>query len=111
MTLNYDFKGCVCHKPKRIYCHKCNKYAKSIKPIFICKYNKQTFAIVAVCEKCHNTKQSLMFDNFYEKFPSYYFDLKLSSFYNNKLKDKIGIKQRLEKDLFYIINEPLTRSY
>ena len=32
----------------------------------------------------------------------YYFDLKQSKFYINEIKDKNGIKHKLEKDLFYL---------
>ena len=111
MTLNNDFGSSACHKPKEIYCHECKEYTQSIEPILIRRYNKQTFAIVTVCKKCDNTKQCLMSDDFYVKFPLYYFDLKLSKFYINEIKDKNGIKLKLEKDLFYLINEPLPRSY
>ena len=52
-----------------------------------------------------------MFNDFYEKFPLYYFDLKLSKFYIDEIKDKNGIKHKLEKDLFYLLNELLSRSY
>ena len=52
-----------------------------------------------------------MSDDFYEKFPLYYFDLKLSKFFINEIKDKNGIKHKLEEDLFYLMNEPLSRSY
>ena len=83
MTLNNDFGSSVCHKPKGIYYQECKKYRQSIEPILIRRYNKQTFAIVIVCKKCDNTKQCSMFNDFYEKFPLYYFDLKLSKFYIN----------------------------
>ena len=111
MTLNNDFGSSVCHKLKGIYCHECKEYTQSIEPIFIRRYSKQTFAILTVCKKCDNTKQCSMSDDFYEKFPLYYFDLKLSKFYINEIKDNNGIKHKLEKDLFYLINEPLSRSY
>ena len=111
MTLNNDFGSSEYHKPKGIYCHECKEYTQSIEPILIRRYNKQTFAIVTVCKKCDNTKQCSMSDDFYEQFPLYYFDLKLSKFYINEIKDKNGIKHKLEKDLFYLINEPLSRSY
>ena len=52
-----------------------------------------------------------MSDDLYEIFPLYYCDLKLSKFYINEIKDKNGIKHKLENDLFYIKNEPLSRSY
>ena len=111
MTLNNDFGSSACHKPKGIYCHECKEYTQSIEPILIRRYNKQIFAIVAVCKKFDNTKQCSMSDGFYEKFPLYYFDIKLSKFYINEIKDKNGIKHKLDKDLFYLINEPLSRSY
>ena len=41
----------------------------------------------------------------------YYFDLKLSKLYINEIKDKNKIKHKLEIDLFYLINDPLSRSY
>ena len=85
MTLNNDFGGSVCHKPKGIYCHECKKYTQSIEPILIRRYNKQTFANVTVCIKCDNTKQSSMSNNFYEKFPPYYFNFNLSKFYINEI--------------------------
>ena len=77
MTLNNDFGShnmywrSVCHKPKRMYCHECKEYTQSIQPILIRTYNRQTFAIVAVCKKCHNTKQCSMSDDLYEKFSLY----------------------------------------
>ena len=52
-----------------------------------------------------------MSDDLYEKFPLYYFDLKLSKFYINEFTANNGIKHKIEKDLFYLINEPLSRSY
>ena len=52
-----------------------------------------------------------MSDDFYEKFSLYCFDLKLSKFYINEIKDRNGIKHKLEKNLFYFINLPLSRSY
>ena len=45
MTLNNDFGRSVCHKPKRMFCHECNEYTQSIKPILIRRNNKQTFSI------------------------------------------------------------------
>ena len=111
MTLNNNFNSSVCHKPKKIYCHECNKYTQSIVPILICRYNKQTLAIVTVCKKCDNTKQCSMSDDFYEKFSLYYFDHELSKFYISEITDKNGIKHKLEKNLFYFINEPLSRRY
>ena len=77
MTLNNNFGSSVYHKPKGIYCYKCKEYTKSIEFILIRRYNIQTFAILTVCKKCDNTKQCSMSDDFYEKFPLYYFDLKL----------------------------------
>ena len=56
MTLNNNFINSICHKPKGIYCHECKQYTQSIEPILIRRYNKQTFAIVTVCNKCGNTK-------------------------------------------------------
>ena len=50
MTLNNDFGSSVCNKPKKIYCQECKEYTQSIEPIFIQRYNKQTFAIVRVCK-------------------------------------------------------------
>ena len=52
-----------------------------------------------------------MSDDFYEIFPLYYFNLKLSKFYINEIKDKNCIKHKLENDLFYLINEQLSRGY
>ena len=71
----------------------------------------QTFAIVTVCKYCDNTKQCLMSDYFYEKFPLYYFDLNISKFYNNEIKDENGIKHKLENDLIYLLNKLLSKSY
>ena len=53
MTSNHDFASSECHKPKRMYCHECNEYTQSIKSILIRRYNKQTFSILAKCEKCN----------------------------------------------------------
>ena len=97
MTLNNNFGSSECHKPKGIYCHECKEYTQSIEPILIRRYNKQTFAIVTVCNKCDNTKQCSMSDDFYEKFPLYYFDLKLSKFYINEIKDKKWHKTQIRK--------------
>ena len=52
-----------------------------------------------------------MSDDFYVKILFYYFDLKLSKLYINEIKDKNGLKHKLEIDLFYLINKPLCRSY
>ena len=41
---------------------------------------------------------------FIKKFPPYYFDLKLSKFFLNEITDNYGIKHKIEKDLFYLIN-------
>ena len=73
MTLNNDYGSFVCHKLKGIYCHECKKYTQSIEPMLIRSYNKQTFAIVKGCNRCDNTKQCSMSDDFYEKFFSYYY--------------------------------------
>ena len=111
MTFNNNFGSTVSHQTKGIYCHECKQYTQSIEPILIRKYNKQTFPIVTLCKKCGNTKQCLMSDDLYEKFTLYYYDLKLSKFYINEITDNNGIKHKIEKDLFYLINEPLSRSY
>ena len=96
-------------KPKRIYCYDCNEYTEISEPILIRRYNKQTFSILAMCKKCSNIKQCAVSDDLYEKFPLYYFDLKLSKYFLNEVVDKNGIKHKLEKDLVYIINEPIDR--
>ena len=95
----------------KIYCHECKKYTQIIEPSLIRRFNMQTFAIVTVCQKYNNTKQCLMSNYLYEKFPFYYFNLKLSKIYINEMTDNYGIKHKIEKDLFYLINEPLSRSY
>ena len=41
-----------------------------------------------------------MSDDFYETFPLYYFDFKLSKFYINEIKDNNGIKHKLKKIYF-----------
>ena len=51
MTSNNDFCSAVCHKPKGIYWHECKIYTQSIEHILIWRYNKQSFAIVRVCNK------------------------------------------------------------
>ena len=63
-----------------------NEYTKSIEPILIRGYNKQTFSIFAKCENCNTIKNTAVSDDFYKKFPPYYFDLKLSKFFLMKLK-------------------------
>ena len=107
MTSNNDFGSSVCHKPKRMYCHECKDYTQSIEPILNRRYNKQTFSILAKCEKCNEIKNIALSDDFYKKFPLYYFDLKLSKFFLNEITDNYNIKHKIEKDLFYLINEPL----
>ena len=57
MTSNKNFGSSVCHKPKRMYCHECKNYTKSIEPTLIRRYNKQTFSILAKCEKCNEIKK------------------------------------------------------
>ena len=93
-------------RPKRIYCHDCREYTESIEPIIIRRYNTYGFAILSLCNKCQKLKQCSISDEYHVKFPSYYFDLKSSKFYMNEIEDNNGIKHKLEKDLFYIINEP-----
>ena len=56
MTLKNDFGSSECNKPKRMYCHECKEYTQSIEPILIRRYNKQTFSILAICEKCSEIK-------------------------------------------------------
>ena len=107
MTSNNDFGSSECHKPNRMYCHEYKEYTQSIKLIFIRRYHKQTFSILAKCEKCNEIKNIALFDDFYKKFNPYYFDLKLSKFFLNEITDNNGIKHKIEKDLFYLINEPL----
>ena len=94
-------------KPKRIYCYDCNEYTESIEPILFRRYNKPTFSILAMCNKCSNIKQCAVSDDLYEKFPLSYFDFKLSKYFLNEVVDKNGINYKLEKDRFYIINEPI----
>ena len=86
MTSNNDFVSSVCHKPKRMYCHECKAYTQSIEPILIRRYNKQTFSILAKCEKCNKIKNIALSDDFYKTFPPYYFHLKLSKFFLMKLQ-------------------------
>ena len=93
-------------RPKRIYYHDCKEYTENIKPIIIRRYNTYFFAILSLCNKCQKLKQCSISDEHHVKFPSYYFDLKSSKFYMNEIEHNIGIKHKLEKDSFYIINEP-----
>ena len=97
MTLNNDFGSSACHKPKRMYCHECKDYTQSIEPILIRRYNKQTFSILAKCEKFNEIKNIALSDDFYKKFPPYYFDLKLSKFFLNEITDNYGIKQNKKR--------------
>ena len=52
-------------------------------------------------------KNIALSDDFYKKFRPYYFDFKLSKFFLNEITDNYGIKHKIGKDLFYLINEPL----
>ena len=78
MTLNNDFISSKCHKSKRMQCHECKEYTQSIEPILIRRYNRQTFSILAKCEKCNEIKNIALSDDFCKKFPPYSFNLKLS---------------------------------
>ena len=91
---------------KRMYCHDCREYTDSIEPIIIRRYNTYVFAILSLCNKCQKLKQCSISDEYHVKFSSYYFDLKSSKFYMNEIEYNNGIKHKLDKDLFYIINEP-----
>ena len=93
-------------RPKRMYCHDCREYTESIEKIIIRRYNTYVVAILSLCNKCQKLKQCSISDEHHVKFPSYYFDLKLSKFYMKQIEDNNGIKHKLEKILFYIINEP-----
>ena len=93
-------------RPKRMFCHECNGYTESIEQIIIRRYNTYVFAILSKCNNCNKLKQCSISDEHHIKFPSYYFDLKLSKFYLNEIEDNNGIVHKLEKNLLYIINEP-----
>ena len=73
MTLNNNFGSSVCHKPKRMFCHECKQYTQSIEPILIRRYNKQTFSILAKCDKCSEIKNIALSDDFYKKISSLLF--------------------------------------
>ena len=62
---------------KRMFCHECNDYTKSIEPIIIRRYNIYVFAILSKCDNCNKLKQCSISDEHHIKFSSYYFDLKL----------------------------------
>ena len=70
-----------------MYCHECKEYTQSIVPILIRTYNKQTFSILAKCEKWNEIRNIALSDDFYKMFPPYYFDLKLSKLFLNKITD------------------------
>ena len=90
-----------------MYCHKWKEYTKSFEPILIRWYNKQTFSILAKCEKCNEIKNIALSNDFFKKFPPYYFDIKLSKCFLYEITDNYSIKPKIEKDLFCLIHEPL----
>ena len=95
MTLNNDFGSFACHKPKIMYCHECKEYTQNSKLFLIRRYNKQTFSILAKCEKCNEIKNIALSDDFYKKSLNYYFDLKLSKEFFNEITDNYGIKHKI----------------
>ena len=80
----------ICFYPKSS--NECKEYTQSIEPILIRRYNKQTFSILAKCEKCNEIKNIALSDDFHKKFPPYYFDFKLFKFFLNEITDNYGIK-------------------
>ena len=59
-----------------------------------------------MCNKWKTLKQCSISNEPHVKFPSYYFDLKLSKLYMNETEENNGIKHKIENDLFHLINEP-----
>ena len=68
MTFNNSLGYSVCQKPKTMYCYECKEYTQSIEPILISRYNKQTFSILAMYEKCNDIKNYAVSDDLYEEF-------------------------------------------
>ena len=60
-------------RPKRMFCHECNDYTKSIEPIIIRRYNTYVFAILSKCDNCNKLKQCPISDEHHIKFPSLLF--------------------------------------
>ena len=87
--------------PYRIYCHDCNKYTESIKPIILKKYQIHNFCIYAMCEKCKVLKGIALTDFYYQKFQINYFNLPINIPYFNYIITKYCEKKYFKRLIFY----------